>query len=103
MLSIVAFSLLLPGFRWSASSARVQDDCIVFDETLKAVCGNLLSYWRYHDGRTFALYTLTGVATTLVFWGFEFGFDHIFASKAMRYLGAVIGLAIGYFMRTSVS
>jgi hypothetical protein len=52
-----------------------------------------------HDGRTFALYTLTGVATTLVFWGFEFGFDHIFASKAMRYAGGVIGLAIGYVMK----
>jgi hypothetical protein len=52
-----------------------------------------------HDGRTFALYTLTGVVTTLVFWGFEFGFDHVFASKSMRYVGAVIGLAIGYFMK----
>jgi len=52
-----------------------------------------------HDGLTFALYTLTGVATTLVFWGFEFGFDHIFGGKGMRYLGGVIGLAIGYFMK----
>jgi putative flippase GtrA len=52
-----------------------------------------------HDTRTFALYTLTGVATTLVFWGFEFGFDHAFASKAMRYTGGVIGLAIGYFLK----
>ncbi|HUR89893.1 MAG TPA: GtrA family protein [Ramlibacter sp.] len=52
-----------------------------------------------HDGRTFALYTLTGIVTTLVFWGFEFGFDYVFASKTMRYVGAVIGLAIGYFMK----
>jgi putative flippase GtrA len=52
-----------------------------------------------HDTRTFALYTLTGVATTLVFWGFEFGFDHVFASKGMRYAGGVLGLAIGYFMK----
>jgi putative flippase GtrA len=52
-----------------------------------------------HDGRTFALYTLTGIVTTLVFWGFEFGFDHIGGSKGMRYLGGVIGLAIGYFMK----
>jgi hypothetical protein len=52
-----------------------------------------------HDSVTFALYTMTGVATTLVFWGFEFGFDHVFASKAMRYTGGVIGLAIGYFMK----
>lgn len=52
-----------------------------------------------HDTRTFAFYTLTGVATTLVFWGFEFGFDQAFASKALRYTGGVIGLAIGYFLK----
>jgi hypothetical protein len=49
-----------------------------------------------HDGQTFALYTLMGVATTLVFWAFEFGFDHLFETKEMRYLGGVLGLAIGY-------
>ncbi len=49
-----------------------------------------------HDGQTFALYTLMGVATTLVFWAFEFGFDHLFETKGMRYLGGVLGLAIGY-------
>ena len=49
-----------------------------------------------HDSRTFALYTLMGLATTVIFWGFELGFEHLFASRGMRYLGAVIGLAIGY-------
>jgi putative flippase GtrA len=49
-----------------------------------------------HDGRTFALYTLMGVVTTAVFWGFEFGFDHLFGTREMRYAGGVIGLAIGY-------
>ncbi len=52
-----------------------------------------------HDGRTFMLYTATGLSTTLVFWGFEFGFDHLFESKGMRYLGAVIGLSLGYFAK----
>ena len=52
-----------------------------------------------HDGRTFALYTLIGLATTVIFWGFEFGFDHLFATKEMRYLGGVIGLAIGYLAK----
>ena len=52
-----------------------------------------------HDGRTFLLYTAMGLATTLVFWAFEFGFDHLFQSKEMRYAGAVIGLAIGYFAK----
>lgn len=49
-----------------------------------------------HDSRTFALYTLMGLATTVIFWGFELGFDHLFGSKEMRYVGGVIGLAIGY-------
>jgi putative flippase GtrA len=49
-----------------------------------------------HDGQTFALYILMGLATTFIFWGFEFGFHHLYETKEMRYLGGVIGLAIGY-------
>ena len=49
-----------------------------------------------HDTHTFALYSLMGLATTAIFWGFELGFDYLFASRNMRYLGALIGLAIGY-------
>ena len=52
-----------------------------------------------HDTFTFALYTVMGLATTVIFWGFEFGFHHIFETKEMRYLGGVIGLAIGYLTK----
>ena len=52
-----------------------------------------------HDGQTFALYLLMGLATTLIFWGFEFGFHHFYETKEMRYLGGVIGLAIGYLTK----
>jgi putative flippase GtrA len=52
-----------------------------------------------HDGQTFVLYTIMGLATTVIFWGFEFGFHHVFESKEMRYLGAIIGLAIGYLIK----
>ena len=52
-----------------------------------------------HDSRTFALYTAMGLITTVIFWSFEFGFDALFASKEMRYLGGVIGLAIGYIAK----
>ncbi|NTV01990.1 MAG: GtrA family protein [Chlorobiaceae bacterium] len=52
-----------------------------------------------HDGRTFVLYSLMGVVTTAIFWGFEFGFNHLFHSKELRYLGGVIGLAIGYLSK----
>jgi putative flippase GtrA len=49
-----------------------------------------------HDGRTFILYAFMGVFTTLIFWGVEFLFDHLFQTKELRYVGGVIGLAIGY-------
>ena len=49
-----------------------------------------------HDSRTFVLYTLMGVMTTAIFWGFEYGFWRAFGTAQMRYLGGVIGLVIGY-------
>lgn len=52
-----------------------------------------------HDGHVFLRYTLMGLVTTLVFWGFEVTFHYLFASREMRYLGAVIGLSIGYLMK----
>lgn len=52
-----------------------------------------------HEGRVFALYTLAGLATTVIFWGFEFGFDYLFNSREARYAGAAIGLAIGYLCK----
>lgn len=52
-----------------------------------------------HDTQTFAIYTVMGLATTIIFWGFEFGFHHIFETKEMRYLGGTCGLAIGYLTK----
>ncbi len=52
-----------------------------------------------HGTRIFALYTVMGMATTMIFWGFEFGFHHVFETKEMRYLGGVLGLAIGYLAK----
>jgi putative flippase GtrA len=49
-----------------------------------------------HDAQTFALYVFMGIFTTVIFWGTEFGFHYLFQTKALRYLGGVIGLAIGY-------
>jgi len=49
-----------------------------------------------HGSQVFLMYALMGLATTVIFWGFEFGFDHLFESKSMRYVGGIIGLAIGY-------
>ncbi len=49
-----------------------------------------------HDGKTFILYTVMGLVTTVIFWGFEFSFQYFFETKEMRYFGGAIGLAIGY-------
>jgi hypothetical protein len=49
-----------------------------------------------HDVWIFVIYAAMGVITTVIFWSFEFGFNHIFHTKEARFLGGVIGLAIGY-------
>ena len=51
---------------------------------------------KAHEAKTFALYTVMGIATTAVFWGTEAVFHFVWETDAMRYLGGVIGLAIGY-------
>jgi putative flippase GtrA len=74
--------------------------------------GLVLKYWldkhyifRYqtisiqHGSKTFYLYTVMGLITTVIFWGFEFGFDAIYQTKEMRYVGGIIGLAIGYYVK----
>ncbi|WP_201455256.1 GtrA family protein [Xanthomonas massiliensis] len=54
---------------------------------------------RSHDVSLFALYAVMGGATTLIFWGTELAFNHLFGSEAMRYVGAVLGLAVGYLTK----
>ncbi|MCG9555978.1 GtrA family protein [Vibrio kanaloae] len=48
------------------------------------------------DITTFFFYSLMGVITTVLFWITEYTFDLWFETKTMRYVGAVIGLSIGY-------
>jgi putative flippase GtrA len=54
---------------------------------------------RKDDGKKFMLYSLMGVFTTFIFWGFEIGFDAAFDSEGAKYLGALIGLGIGYVVK----
>ncbi|MEM9147454.1 MAG: GtrA family protein [Pseudomonadota bacterium] len=51
------------------------------------------------EAKRFSLYTLTGVATTLLFWATETAFFLAWQTDAARELGAVIGLAIGYTIK----
>ena len=60
---------------------------------------NFRSRDALHDAQVFLQYASVGILTTLIFWVFEFGFNAIFADKTMRYVGAVIGLALGYYLK----
>lgn len=63
--------------------------------------------WIFYDqstgvkahGQKFTLYTVMGVVTTAIFWSTETAFWLIWQTDAMRELGAVIGLAIGYSVK----
>ena len=45
------------------------------------------------------VYGLSGVGTTLLFWGIELGFWHIGGTAEIKYVGAVIGLSLGNFIK----
>ena len=63
--------------------------------------------WIFYDlgtgvkahGRKFSLYTAMGLVTTAIFWGTETAFWLIWRTDAMRELGAVLGLAVGYVVK----
>lgn len=64
-------------------------------------------YWVFEDvelsfaqnSRKFALYTAFGIGTTFIFWGVELAFHYIFQTQLMTYVGAVVGLCIGYVIK----
>lgn len=51
------------------------------------------------DAEKFALYALMGIFTTAIFWLTEIAFDFTFQSEYAKYIGAVIGLGIGYLLK----
>ena len=84
----------------------------VISLTVGTAVGLVVKFWldkRYifhfraqniaHDTTTFLLYAATGVATTIVFWGFEIAFHLIFGSVVLRYVGGALGLALGYRLK----
>jgi hypothetical protein len=52
-----------------------------------------------HDTQLFILYTTMGLLTTLIFWAVEWVFYTVFETATMRYVGALVGLAIGYLAK----
>ena len=51
------------------------------------------------DAIKFALYSFMGVFTTIIFWGTEIAFNATFENPYAKYMGAVIGLMIGYIIK----
>ena len=110
------FSLLATVVNIAVQEAAIRFYCgpysLMYSVGVGTMAGLLLKYvldkryiFRFkaqnavHDGHTFFLYAMMGVVTTAVFWGFEFGFQYLFESRKMRYLGAVLGLGLGYLAK----
>ncbi len=92
-------------------SSRVyqQDLRLYFGMICGTVAGLLMKYILdkkfifYHkpkskkdDAKKFILYSMMGIFTTVIFWGTELAFDHYSDSEYAKYIGAVVGLTIGY-------
>ena len=51
------------------------------------------------DAKKFMLYSFMGILTTIIFWGTEILFDHFSENEYGKYIGAVLGLSIGYIIK----
>ena len=60
---------------------------------------NFTSKNLVHDGTLFVFYSAMGAITTLIFWGTEFAFHLIYDTDFMRYIGGIIGLSIGFYVK----
>jgi putative flippase GtrA len=60
---------------------------------------NFTSKNLVHDGKLFVFYSAMGVITTLIFWGTEYAFHLVYDTDIMRYLGGIIGLSIGFYVK----
>lgn len=51
------------------------------------------------DAKNFVLYSLMGVATTVIFWGSEITFEYMVPIEGSRYVGGGLGLVVGYWVK----
>lgn len=54
---------------------------------------------KQDDAKKFILYSFMGIFTTMIFWGTEIIFEMFLEAENARYLGAAIGLGIGYIIK----
>ncbi|MBN1150255.1 GtrA family protein [candidate division WOR-3 bacterium] len=52
-----------------------------------------------HDINKFVLYSFLGGLTTVVFWSVELFFEFCVKLPSSKYIGAVLGLTIGYTLK----
>ncbi len=58
-----------------------------------------VSKQKNNTSKTFVLYSTMSTITTFIFWGLELLFDALFESELFRYIGAFLGLSIGYSIK----
>lgn len=51
------------------------------------------------DSRKFILYSFMGIFTTMIFWSTEILFNMLLQSPYAKYIGALLGLSIGYIIK----
>jgi len=54
---------------------------------------------RKKDIKTLMMYSIMGVITTIIFWAFELVFDMLYNNERAKYVGATVGLTIGYSIK----
>jgi len=54
---------------------------------------------KKEDAKNFMLYSFMGVFTTIIFWGTEIAFDTLSCHPYAKYIGAIVGLSIGYIIK----
>lgn len=58
-----------------------------------------VSEQKNNTSKKFILYSTMSTFTTFIFWGLELIFDAVFESELFRYIGAFLGLSIGYVIK----
>lgn len=123
MTTALRLALLYVAFAAIATSANVTTQFITFrmitgDFALPlamlsgTAVGLILKYaldkiWIFEDNETglqqhakkFSRYSLIGIGTTAIFWCTELVFSTISSWEGWRYIGAAIGLSIGYSLK----
>jgi hypothetical protein len=81
---------LVVGTAIGLMSKYVLDKVFIFDDASLGLLDNL---------HKFTFYCITGIITTAIFWGAEIVFALANNAVSMRYVGALVGLSIGYFTK----